>query len=88
MNARNVTISTWESTLGREGLWCGTCRRATPVERLLLEQSGHATLKCETCDVTLRSGLGRPKPPRPLDHQLVPASHAGSARHPSSRCAG
>lgn len=56
MNGRDLTIKLWESTWGREGLWCNQCRRATPVERLLLEQSGRAVLHCESCQMTLRTG--------------------------------
>jgi hypothetical protein len=56
MNGRALTIALWETTWGREGLWCKGCRRSTPVEQLLLEQSGRALLPCETCRTTLRTG--------------------------------
>lgn len=51
-----ITVALWESTWGREGLWCRPCRRATPVEQLVLEPSGRAALLCETCAQLLRTG--------------------------------
>jgi hypothetical protein len=56
LSGREATVRIWEATWGREGLWCSDCRRATPVEQLLLEQSGRALLRCETCQTTLRTG--------------------------------
>ena len=56
MTGRELTVRIWESTWGREGLWCKGCQRATPVEQLLLEESGRAVLQCETCTSTLRTG--------------------------------
>lgn len=56
MNGRELTIGIWENRWGREGLWCRSCRRATPVEQLLLEESGRALLTCESCRATLRTG--------------------------------
>lgn len=55
-HGRELTIRIWESTWGREGLWCNSCRRATPVAQLLLEPTGRAVLPCETCGTTLRTG--------------------------------
>lgn len=82
MTGRELTIRLWESSCGREGLWCRACRRTTPVERLLLEESGRAVLCCETCNEQLRSGpswLTAPiddqhaSPARPLIRAAVPA---------------
>ncbi|MFN2537295.1 MAG: hypothetical protein ABR549_03965 [Mycobacteriales bacterium] len=56
LSGREATVRIWEATWGREGLWCKACRRATPVEQLLLEESGRALLRCETCAATLRTG--------------------------------
>lgn len=56
MTGRELTIRIWEARWGREGLWCKHCRRTTPVEQLLLEESGRAILHCETCASVLRTG--------------------------------
>lgn len=55
-HGRELTIRIWESTWGREGLWCKGCRRTTPVAQLLLEPTGRAVLPCETCGTVLRTG--------------------------------
>jgi hypothetical protein len=62
---RLATIRRWESTWGREGLWCLTCRRATPVEQLLLCPVSGAVLPCERCGRVLRRDLVVPAPRRP-----------------------
>ena len=56
MSGRDLTIGIWENRWGREGLWCRPCRRATPVNQLLLVETGRALLHCETCAAILRSG--------------------------------
>lgn len=55
-HGREATIRIWESTWGREGLWCRPCRRSTPVEQLLLEATARAVLLCECCGQVLRTG--------------------------------
>jgi hypothetical protein len=62
---RLATIRRWESTWGREGLWCATCRRSTPVEQLLLCPASGAVLPCERCGRVLRRDLLVPAPRRP-----------------------
>lgn len=56
MTGRELTIRIWETSWGREGLWCRECHRATPVEQLRLEKTGRAVLLCESCHTTLRTG--------------------------------
>lgn len=56
MTGHDLTISLWESTWGREGLWCTGCRRSTPVAQLTIEVSGRAVVHCETCAAVLRTG--------------------------------
>jgi hypothetical protein len=66
MDGRERTIRIWESAWGREGLWCTSCRRSTPVEQLLLEPTARAVLACESCGEELRTG------PSWLTHQPLP----------------
>ena len=56
LSGREATVRIWEAAWGREGLWCKGCRRTTPVEQLLLEETGRAVLYCETCAELLRTG--------------------------------
>ena len=71
-DGRELTIRAWEDSFGREGLWCSSCRRTTPVERLLLGTTGYAVLPCESCGTTLHTGpswrtaLPAPQPRRAL----------------------
>jgi hypothetical protein len=76
IHGRELTIRIWESTWGREGLWCKGCRRATPVAQLLLEPTGRALLPCETCGTTLRTGpswLTTSQPPAAAPRALAAA---------------
>lgn len=79
MNGRDLTIDIWESTWGREGLWCKRCRRTTPVDQLLLEATGRAVLACETCHTTLRTG------PSWLTSTRVPQQHGRAHTTAGSR---
>ena len=75
-HGREATIRIWETSCGREGLWCKRCRRTTPVEQLLLEATGRAVLQCETCRQLLRTGpswLTTAQIPRQTSATLVAA---------------
>ena len=56
MTGHSITVTLWENRWGREGLWCRACRRATPVDHLVIEASGRAVLHCESCAAQLRTG--------------------------------
>lgn len=56
MTGHELTVRHWESSCGREGIWCRHCRRSTPVAHLVLEPGGRAILPCETCGAPLRRG--------------------------------
>jgi hypothetical protein len=75
-HGRELTIRIWESSCGREGIWCRDCRRSTPVEQLLVEPAARAVLRCETCSRLLRtgpSGLTTLQMPRQTSRALAAA---------------
>ena len=50
-----ITVRSWESEWGREGLWCKGCRHATPPYLVVVDGTA-AELRCERCATTLASG--------------------------------
>ena len=57
----DMTIQAWESALGREGVWCRSCQRSTPVHQLTEDPITGAQLRCESCAGALTLVLPTPR---------------------------
>lgn len=55
LSGLEITVRSWESRWGREGLWCKRCRHATPPYLVVVEGTA-AELGCERCATPLASG--------------------------------
>lgn len=89
LTGHEITVRTWESRLGREGLWCKGCRHLTP-PALLVVDGVSAVLACESCQATLRYGeswLSEVARLLPVQPSMATWSAAGVA-HEDHRAAG